>query len=123
MTGLIDVLHRWASAALRHARRVPAEALSHEDLRDVHAWVYARLNHDDVPSVQDVKRLEAELAALASRHGGPEALDEVAGRVESAWIKRRLEPLKEKLAAAEITPEEMREIAELQALARSAGGS
>ena len=103
--------------------RVPAEALSHEDLRDVHAWVYARLNQDDVPSVQDVKRLEAELAALASRHGGPEALDEVAGRVESAWIKRRLEPLKEKLAAAEITPEEMREIAELQALARSAGGS
>ena len=61
--------------------------------------------------------------ALAARHGGPEALDEVAGRVESGWIKRRLEPLKEKLAAAEITPEEMRELAELQALARSAGGA
>ncbi len=77
----------------------------------------------NVPSVQDVQRLEAELVALAARHGGPEALDEVAGRVESAWIKRRLEPLKEKLAAAEITPEEMRELAELQALARSAGGA
>ena len=103
--------------------RVPAEALTHEDLREAHAWVYARLNQDDVPSVEDVQRLEAGLVALAARHGGPEALDEVAGRVESAWIKRRLEPLKEKLAAAEITPEEMREIAELQALARSAGGS
>jgi hypothetical protein len=32
-----------------------------------------------------------------------------------------LEPLKEKLAAAEITPVEQRELAELQALARSAG--
>ena len=47
----------------------------------------------------------------------------MAGRVESRWIERRLEPLKEKLAAAEITPEEMRELAELQALARSAGGA
>jgi hypothetical protein len=103
--------------------RVPAEALSHGDLREAHAWVQARLNRDDIPSVQDVRRLEAELVALAARHGGPEALDEVAGRVESAWIKRRLEPLKEKLAAAEITPEEMRELAELQALARSAGGA
>jgi DNA primase len=103
--------------------RVPAEALTHEDLREAHAWVRARLNRDDLPSVQDVQRLEAELVALAARHGGPEALDEVAGRVESAWIKRRLEPLKEKLAAAEITPEEMRELAELQALARSAGGA
>ena len=60
---------------------------------------------------QDVQRLEAELVALAARHGGPEALGEVAGRVESRWIERRLEPLKEKLAAAEITPEEMRELA------------
>ena len=83
----------------------------------------ARLNQDDAPSVDDVQRLEAELLALAARHGGPEALAEVAGRVESRWIERRLEPLKEKLAAAEITPEEMRELAELQALARSAGGA
>jgi DNA primase len=103
--------------------RVPAEALSHEDLREAHAWVRAHLNRDDVPSVQDAKRLEAELVGLATRHGGPDALDEVAGRVESAWIKRRLEPLKEKLAAAEITPQEMRELQELQALARSAGGA
>ena len=48
---------------------------------------------------------------------GPEALAEVAGRVESRWIQRRLEPLKEKAAVAEITPEEMRELTELQALA------
>ena len=74
-----------------------------------------------------VTQTPAELVALAARHGGPEALGEVAGRVESRWIERRLEPLKEKLAAAEITPEEARELArqlaELQALARSAGGA
>lgn len=105
--------------ALEH---VPAEALTHEELRAAHAWVRARLNQDDLPSVSDVQRLEAELVALAARHGGPEALGEVAGRVEARWIKRRLEPLKEKLAAAEITPEEMRELAELQARARRAGG-
>jgi DNA primase len=103
--------------------RVPPEAFTHEELRDAHAWVRGRLNQDDVPSVGDVQRLEPELLALAARHGGPEALGEVAGRVESRWIERRLEPLKEKLAAAEITPEEMRELAELQALARSAGGA
>jgi DNA primase len=103
--------------------RVPSEALTHEELREAHAWVRARLNQDDVPSVHDVQRLEPELLALAARHGGPEALAEVAGRVESRWIERRLEPLKEKLAAAEISPEEMRELAELQALARSAGGA
>jgi DNA primase len=103
--------------------RVPPEALTHAELRDAHAWVRARLNHDYLPSVGDVQRLEPELLSLAARHGGPEALGEVAGRVESRWIERRLEPLKEKLAAAEITPEEMRELAELQALARSAGGA
>jgi DNA primase len=103
--------------------RVPPEALTHEELRDAHAWVRARMNRDDIPSVEPVQRLEPELLALAARHGGPEALAEVAGRVESRWIERRLEPLKEKLAAAEITPEEMRELAELQALARSAGGA
>ena len=103
--------------------RVPPEALTHEELRDAHAWVQARLNQDDPPSVQDVQRLEPEFLALAARHGGPDALPEVAGRVESRWIERRLEPLKEKLAAAEISPEEMRELAELQALARSAGGA
>ena len=103
--------------------RIPLEAFTHADLRAAHAWVRARLNRDEAPSVQDVQRLEAELVALAARHGGPEALGEVAGRVESRWIERRLEPLKEKLAAAEITPEEMRELAELQALARSAGGA
>jgi hypothetical protein len=103
--------------------RVPAEALTHEELREAHAWVRARLNQDDVPSVGDVERLEPELLALAARDGGPEALGEVAGRVESRWIERRLEPLKEKLATTEITPEEMRELAELQALARSAGGA
>jgi hypothetical protein len=103
--------------------RVPPEAFTHEELRAAHAWVRARLNRDEVPSVQDVQRLEAELVALAARHGGPAALGEVAGRVESRWIERRLEPLKEKLAAAEITPEEMRELAELQALARSAAGA
>ena len=103
--------------------RIPAEALTHADMRSAHAWVVARLNHSDEPPVSDVDRLEAELTALATRHGGPEALGEVAGRVESRWIQRRLEPLKEKLAAAEITPEEMRELAELQALARGAGGT
>jgi DNA primase len=103
--------------------RLPAEALTHEELRSAHAWVLARLNRAEAPSVVDVERLEAELVALAARHGGPEALGEVAGRVESRWIERRLEPLKEKLAAAEISPEEMRELAELQALARSAGGA
>ena len=90
---------------------IPPEAFTHDDLRAAHAWVRARLNQDEAPSVQDVQRLEAELVALAARHGGPEALGEVAGRVESRWIERRLEPLKEKLAAAEITPEEMRELA------------
>jgi DNA primase len=103
--------------------RIPAEALTHADMRDAHAWVKARLNQSDEPPVSDVERLEAELTALATRHGGPDALGEVAGRVESRWIERRWEPLKEKLAAAEITPEEMRELAELQALARSAGGA
>jgi DNA primase len=103
--------------------RVPPEALTHEELREAHAWVRARLNQDDLPSVHDVQRLEPELLALAARHGGPDALAEVAGRVESRWIERRLEPLKEKLAAAEISPQEMRELAELQALARSAGGA
>jgi hypothetical protein len=103
--------------------RIPPEALTHEDLRVAYSWVRARLNQDEPPSVDDVQHLEAELLALAARHGGPEALAEVAGRVESRWIERRLEPLKEKLAAAEITPEEMRELAELQALARSAGGA
>ena len=103
--------------------RIPPEAFTHDDLRAGHAWVRARLNQDEAPSVQDVQRLEAELVALAARHGGPEALGEVAGRVESRWIERRLEPLKEKLDAAEITPEEMRELAELQALARSVGGA
>jgi DNA primase len=103
--------------------RIPPEALTHEDLRVAYSWVRARLNQDEAPSVDDVQHLEAELVALAARHGGPEALAEVAGRVESRWIERRLEPLKEKLAAAEITPEEMRELAELQALARSAGGA
>ncbi|MDP9258806.1 MAG: hypothetical protein M3Q31_19975, partial [Actinomycetota bacterium] len=103
--------------------RVPPEALTHEELRDAHAWVRARLNQDGRATVHDVQRLEPELLALAARHGGPEALAEVAGRVESRWIERRLEPLKEKLAAAEISPEEMRELAELQALARSAGGA
>jgi DNA primase len=103
--------------------RVPPEAFTHEELRPVYAWVRARLNREETASVQDVQRLEAELVALAARHEGPEALGEVAGRVESRWIERRLEPLKEKLAAAEITPEEMRELAELQALARSAGGA
>jgi DNA primase len=103
--------------------RVPPEAITHDDLRQAHAWVRARLNQEDAPPVHDGERLEAELTALAARHGGPEALGEVAGRVESRWIERRLEPLKEKLAAAEITPVEMRELAELQALARSAGGA
>jgi DNA primase len=103
--------------------RIPPEAFTHDELRSAHAWVSARLNQDEAPSVSDVQRLEAELVALAARHGGPEALGEVAGRVESRWIERRLEPLKEKLVAAEITPEEMRELAELQALARSAGGA
>jgi DNA primase len=103
--------------------RIPAEALTHADMRDAHAWVKARLNQSDEPPVSDGERLEAELTALAMRHDGPEALGEVAGRVESRWIKRRLEPLKEKLDAAEITPEEMREYQELQALARGAGGT
>ena len=103
--------------------RIPPEALTHDELRAAHAWVLARLNREETPSVEDVHRLEAEFVALAARHGGPDALGEVAGRVESRWIERRLEPLKEKLAAAEITPEEMRELAELQALARSAGGA
>ena len=103
--------------------RLPAEALTHEELRSAHAWVMARLNHSEEPSVLDVERLEAGLVSLAARHGGPEALGEVAGRVESRWIERRLEPLKEKLAAAEISPEEERMLAELQALARSAGGA
>ena len=103
--------------------RVPPEALTHAELREAHAWVRDRLNRDAIPSVEPVQRLEAELLALEARHGGPEALAEVAGRVESRWIERRLEPLKEKLAVAEITPEEMRELAELQALARSAGGA
>jgi hypothetical protein len=103
--------------------RVPPEALTHEELRDAHDWVRARLNQDGSSSVDDVQRLEPELLALAARHGGPEALAEVAGRVESRWIQRRLEPLKEKAALAEITPEEMRELAELQALARRAGGA
>ena len=102
--------------------RIPAEALTHDELQSAHAWVRARLNQDEAPSVSDVQRLEAQLVALAARHGGPEALREVAGRVESRWIARRLEPLKEKLAAAEITPEEMSQLQELQALARSARG-
>ena len=72
--------------------RVPPEALTHEDLRAAHAWVRARLNQDDVPSVQDVQRLEAEFVALAARHGGPEALEEVAGRVESRWINADWNP-------------------------------
>ena len=88
----------------------------------VATWVVARLNQTDAPPVLDGQRLEAELVALAARHGGPDALGEVAGRVEARWIARRLEPLKEKLAAAEITPEEMRELQSLQALARKAGG-
>ncbi|MDX6618500.1 MAG: primase [Gaiellales bacterium] len=108
--------------ALPVLERIPPEALVQEDMRTAHAWVKARLNQIDPPSVSHVERLEAEFAALAARHRGPEALAEVAGRVESSWIKRRLEPLKEKLAAAEITPVELRELAELQALARSAGG-
>jgi DNA primase len=103
--------------------RLPAEALTHPESRDAHAWVRDRLNQQDTASVEGVQRLEPELLSLAARHGGPEALGEVAGRVESRWIERRLEPLKEKLAVAEITPEEMRELAELQALARSAGGA
>jgi DNA primase len=103
--------------------RVPPEALSHAELREAHAWVRARLNQEDLPPVHGTERLEPEFLALSARHGGPEALPEVAGRVESRWIERRLEPLKEKLAAAEISPEEMRELAELQALARSAGGA
>ncbi len=103
--------------------RVPPEALTHEELRGAHEWVRARLNQDGMPSGEGVERLEPELLALAARHAGPEALAEVAGRVESRWIERRLEPLKEKLALAEITSEEMRELAELQALARRAGGA
>lgn len=103
--------------------RVPPEALTHEELRSAHAWVRARLNQDGIPSGEGMQRLEPELLALAARHGGPEALAEVAGRVESRWIQRRLEPLKEKAALAEITPEEMRELTELQALARRAGGA
>ena len=102
--------------------RIPPEAFTHDELQSAHAWVRARLNQDEAPSVSDVQRLEAQLVALAARHGGPEALREVAGRVESRWIARRLEPLKEKLAAAEITPEEMSQLQELQALARSARG-
>jgi DNA primase len=103
--------------------RVPPEALTHAELRDAYEWVRNRLNQDGDFAEPDVQRLEPELLALAARHGGPEALSEVAGRVESRWIERRLEPLKEKLARAEITPEEMRELAELQALARRAGGA
>jgi DNA primase len=109
--------------ALPVLERIPPEALVQEDMRAAHAWVTARLNQLEPPPVSHVERLEAEFAALAARHRGPEALGEVAGRVESSWIKRRLEPLKEKLAAAEITPVELRELAELQALARSAGGA
>jgi DNA primase len=101
--------------------RIPPEAFTQDDMRAAHAWVKAQLNQSAVPPVGDEQRLEAEFAALAARHRGPEALEEVAGRVESSWIKRRLEPLKEKLAAAEITPVELRELTELQALARSAG--
>jgi hypothetical protein len=102
--------------------RIPPEALTQGDMRAAHAWVMARLNQSDVPSVSDEGRLEAEFVMLAARHRGSEALGEVAGRVESSWIKRRLEPLKEKLAAAEITPVEQQELMELQALARNAGG-
>jgi DNA primase len=102
--------------------RIPPEALTQADMRAAHAWVTARVNQTDVPPVSGEIGLEAEFAALAAKHRGPEALREVAGRVESSWIKRRLEPLKEKLAAAEITPVEQRELQELQALARSAGG-
>jgi hypothetical protein len=109
--------------ALPVLERIPPEAFTHDDMRAAHPWVKARLNQLDAPAVSHVERLEAELTALAARHGGPDALAEVAGRVESRWIERRLEPLKEKLAAAEITPVEMRELAELQALARSAGGA
>jgi DNA primase len=107
--------------------RVPPEAFTHEELREAQNWVLARLNRDEAPSVQEEQRLEAGLVSLAARHAGPDALGEVVGRVEKRWIERRLEPLKEKLAAAEISPEEMSElaaeIAELQKLARSAGGA
>ena len=107
---------------LRVLERIPPEALTQADMRAAHAWVVARLNRSEVPPVSDQERLEAEFVMLAARHRGPEALGEVAGRVESGWIKRRLEPLKEKLAAAEITPVEQQELMELQALARNAGG-
>jgi DNA primase len=109
--------------ALPVLERIPSEALLQEDMRAAHAWVVARLNQIDASPVSHEERLEAEFARLAALHRGPEALGEVAGRVESRWIRRRLEPLKEKLAAAEITPVELRELAELQALARRAGGA
>ena len=75
--------------ALPVLERIPPEALVQEDMRAAHAWVVARLNQTDAPPVSDGERLEAEFAALAARHRGPEALGEVAGRVESSWIKRR----------------------------------
>ena len=81
---LLALAWRAAIAGLAVLERVPAEAFSHEDLREAHAWVHAPSEPEDLPPVQDVQRLEAELVALAARHGGPEALDEVAGRVESA---------------------------------------
>ena len=85
-------------------------------------WVRARLNQDDVPSVQDVERLEARArGAGGDGTAGPRRWARSRAVSSRAGSKRRLEPLKEKLAAAEITPEEMRELAELQALARSAG--
>ena len=115
---------RAASAAWPCSSACPPEALSHEDLREAHAWVRARLNQDDVPSVEDgTAPRGGARGAGGSARGARGAGRRWRAGSSRAWIERRLEPLKEKLAAAEITPEEMRELAELQALARSAGGA
>ena len=43
---------RAGERGLATLERVPPEALTHEELREAHAWVRARLNQDDVPSVE-----------------------------------------------------------------------
>ena len=101
-----------------------AEAFTFAETRAGFGLVRAQLAGEPLTSEQDAirARLEPELHALGSRHAADGALGEVATRVQVRSLRLRIEALKQKVASADVSPEELDELIRLQALARSTGG-
>lgn len=100
------------------------DAFTFAETRAGFGLVRAQLAGEPLTDEQDAirERLEPELHALGSRHAADGALVEVATRVRVRSFRLRIEALKQKVASADVTAEELAELIRLQALARSTGG-